>query len=70
MVARFIMAHSQCPFVFSNGDLRIRMDSGQEVRFNIHEHPRVDYGYARNLPAISDSDEVPPTVYLLSLSHN
>jgi len=30
----------------SNGDLRIRMDSGQEVRFNIREHPHVDYGYA------------------------
>jgi ATP-dependent exoDNAse (exonuclease V) alpha subunit len=28
------------------GDLRIRMDSGQEVRFNIREHPHLDYGYA------------------------
>ena len=32
--------------VNSNGDLRIRMDSGQEVRFNIREHPHLDYGYA------------------------
>jgi len=32
--------------VNSNGDLRIRMDSGQEVRFNVHEHPHLDYGYA------------------------
>ena len=30
----------------SNGDLRIRMDSGQEVRFNVREHPHLDYGYA------------------------
>jgi ATP-dependent exoDNAse (exonuclease V) alpha subunit len=32
--------------VNSNGDLRIRMDSGQEVRFNVCEHPHLDYGYA------------------------
>jgi conjugative relaxase-like TrwC/TraI family protein len=32
--------------VSSNGDLRIRMDSGQEVRFNVREHPHLDYGYA------------------------
>ncbi len=32
--------------VNSSGDLRIRMDSGQEVRFNIREHPHLDYGYA------------------------
>ena len=32
--------------VNSNGDLRIRMDSGQEVRFNVREHPHLDYGYA------------------------
>ena len=32
--------------VNSNGDLRIRMDSGHEVRFNVHEHPHLDYGYA------------------------
>ncbi|MBZ5687735.1 MAG: relaxase domain-containing protein [Acidobacteriia bacterium] len=32
--------------VNSNGDLRIRMDSGQEVRFNVREHPHLDHGYA------------------------
>ena len=32
--------------VNTNGDLRIRMDSGQEVRFNVREHPHLDYGYA------------------------
>ena len=32
--------------VNSSGDLRIRMDSAQEVRFNIREHPHLDYGYA------------------------
>jgi conjugative relaxase-like TrwC/TraI family protein len=32
--------------VNSAGDLRIRMDSGQEVRFNVREHPHLDYGYA------------------------
>jgi conjugative relaxase-like TrwC/TraI family protein len=32
--------------VNSNGELRIRMDSGQEVRFNVREHPHLDYGYA------------------------
>jgi ATP-dependent exoDNAse (exonuclease V) alpha subunit len=32
--------------VNSNGDLRIRMDSGQEVRFNVREHRHLDYGYA------------------------
>jgi ATP-dependent exoDNAse (exonuclease V) alpha subunit len=30
----------------SNGDPRIRMDAGQEVRFNVREHPHLDYGYA------------------------
>lgn len=30
----------------SQGDLRIRMDSGQGVRFNVREHPHLDYGYA------------------------
>jgi len=29
-----------------NGDLRIRKDSGQEVRFNVRDHPHLDYGYA------------------------
>jgi ATP-dependent exoDNAse (exonuclease V) alpha subunit len=32
--------------VNSNGDFRIRMDSGREVRFNIREHPHLDHGYA------------------------
>jgi conjugative relaxase-like TrwC/TraI family protein len=32
--------------VNSQGDLRIRMDSGQQVRFNVREHPHLDYGYA------------------------
>jgi conjugative relaxase-like TrwC/TraI family protein len=29
-----------------HGDFRMRMDSGREVRFNIREHPHLDYGYA------------------------
>jgi ATP-dependent exoDNAse (exonuclease V) alpha subunit len=28
------------------GNLDIRMDSGRDVRFNIREHPHLDYGYA------------------------
>jgi len=32
--------------VNSNGDIKLRMDSGQEVRFNVREHPHLDYGYA------------------------
>jgi len=32
--------------VYSNGDLKIPMDSGHEVRFNVSEHPHLDYGYA------------------------
>jgi ATP-dependent exoDNAse (exonuclease V) alpha subunit len=28
------------------GDVRIRMDSGREVPFNIREHPHLDHGYA------------------------
>lgn len=32
--------------VNANGDLRIRMDSGREVQFNIREHPHIDHGYA------------------------
>jgi conjugative relaxase-like TrwC/TraI family protein len=28
------------------GDLKIRMDSGREVEFNIREHPHLDHGYA------------------------
>jgi len=31
--------------VNSNGDFRIRMDSGREVRFNISQHPHLDHGY-------------------------
>jgi ATP-dependent exoDNAse (exonuclease V) alpha subunit len=30
----------------TQGNLRVRMDSGQEVQFNVREHPHVDYGYA------------------------
>jgi ATP-dependent exoDNAse (exonuclease V) alpha subunit len=32
--------------VNSHGDFGIRMDSGREVRFNIRDHPHLDYGYA------------------------
>jgi conjugative relaxase-like TrwC/TraI family protein len=32
--------------VNSSGDLGIKMDSGHEVRFNVREHPHLDYGYA------------------------
>ena len=32
--------------VSNAGNLEIRMDSGCEVRFNIREHPHLDYGYA------------------------
>lgn len=28
------------------GNLQMRMDSGRDVQFNVHEHPRLDYGYA------------------------
>jgi hypothetical protein len=30
----------------AGGDLQIRLDSGQQVQFNVREHPHVDYGYA------------------------
>jgi len=30
----------------SEGNLQVRLDSGQDVQFNIREHPHVDYGYA------------------------
>ncbi len=30
----------------SEGNLQVRLDSGQEVQFNIREHPHLDYGYA------------------------
>jgi conjugative relaxase-like TrwC/TraI family protein len=32
--------------VNSHGELKLRMDSGREVVFNIREHPHIDYGYA------------------------
>ena len=28
------------------GNLQVRLDSGQGVQFNIREHPHIDYGYA------------------------
>jgi conjugative relaxase-like TrwC/TraI family protein len=28
------------------GNLQVRLDSGQDVEFNIRDHPHVDYGYA------------------------
>jgi ATP-dependent exoDNAse (exonuclease V) alpha subunit len=30
----------------AEGNLQVRLDSGQDVQFNIREHPPVDYGYA------------------------
>ena len=30
----------------AKGNLQIRLDSGREVHFNLHEHPHLDYGYA------------------------
>jgi len=30
----------------AGGNLQVRLNSGQEVQFNIREHPHVDYGYA------------------------
>ena len=30
----------------AEGNLQVRLDSGQDVQFNIREHPHVDYGYA------------------------
>jgi ATP-dependent exoDNAse (exonuclease V) alpha subunit len=30
----------------SNGDMKLRMDSGREVEFNARQHPHLDYGYA------------------------
>ena len=32
--------------VSSEGDLKVRLDSGREVRFNVREHPHLDHGYA------------------------
>jgi len=30
----------------AGGNLQIRLDSGRDAQFNIHEHPHLDYGYA------------------------
>jgi ATP-dependent exoDNAse (exonuclease V) alpha subunit len=30
----------------SEGNLQVRLDSGQQVQFNIREHPHIDHGYA------------------------
>jgi ATP-dependent exoDNAse (exonuclease V) alpha subunit len=30
----------------AKGNLQVRLDSGQEVQFNIREHPHIDHGYA------------------------
>jgi ATP-dependent exoDNAse (exonuclease V) alpha subunit len=30
----------------AEGNLQIRLDSGRDAQFNIHEHPHLDYGYA------------------------
>ena len=30
----------------AEGNLQVRLDSGQEVQFNIRDHPHIDYGYA------------------------
>jgi hypothetical protein len=32
--------------VDAEGNLQVRLDSGQDVQFSIREHPHVDYGYA------------------------
>jgi len=32
--------------VDSQGNLQVRLDSGQQVQFNIRDYPHVDYGYA------------------------
>ncbi len=32
--------------VNADGDLRIRLESGRSVEFNLREHPHLDYGYA------------------------
>ena len=28
------------------GNLKLRMDSGRDVQFNVRQHPHLDYGYA------------------------
>jgi len=30
----------------AEGNLQVRLDSGQDVQFNIRDHPHIDYGYA------------------------
>ena len=30
----------------AEGNLHVRLDSGQQVQFNLREHPHIDYGYA------------------------
>jgi ATP-dependent exoDNAse (exonuclease V) alpha subunit len=35
----------------AGGDLQIRLDSGQQVQFNIREHPHIDHGYAVTSPS-------------------
>jgi len=30
----------------AEGNLKVRLDSGQDVQFNIREHPHIDHGYA------------------------
>ena len=30
----------------ASGNLQVRLDSGQDVQFNIREHPHLDHGYA------------------------
>lgn len=30
----------------SGGSLKLRMDSGREIEFNVRQHPHLDYGYA------------------------
>jgi conjugative relaxase-like TrwC/TraI family protein len=32
--------------VDAEGNLQVRLDSGQQAEFNVREHPHVDYGYA------------------------
>jgi conjugative relaxase-like TrwC/TraI family protein len=32
--------------IATNGDFQLRLDSGRSIRFNVGEHPHLDYGYA------------------------
>jgi conjugative relaxase-like TrwC/TraI family protein len=36
----------QVEWIEPSGDVRLRMDSGREVAFNMRQHPHLDYGYA------------------------